>query len=137
MTGRERLWALVAALCVLPAVAAGAGKVDELSRILLEDSSYKVRLQAALLLGKLGDPGGAPALIKALGDENKTVRAMSAQSLGKLGSSDAVGPLKVLLGKEKDSFVRTQAQKALASLGPGSGGGKPGARIYLTFGPFT
>jgi len=133
---------MVASVLVAGHPAVGAGKAEDLSRILLEDSSYKVRLQAALLLGRLGDRTAGNALIRALGDENKTVRAMAAQSLAKLRVTEAVGPLKMLLGREKDKFVRAQAEKALATLGPeASPGGeaRPGLRskIYLTFGSFS
>jgi HEAT repeat protein len=131
----RRLWLLVV-FCLLCARPALAGKVEDLSRMLLEDSSYKVRLQAALLLGKLGDRAASPALIKALGDENRTVRAMAAQSLGRLGVADGAPALKGLLQRERDPFVRAQAEKALASLGPAPDGGRGKARIYLTFGSF-
>jgi len=125
---------LVVAVYLLLAGAAHAGKVDELSR-LLDDPSYKVRLQAALLLGKLGDKAATPPLLKALGDKDRLVRAMAAQSLGRLGDNEAAGPLKELLQREKDAFVRGQVEKALASLGPAPRPG--GAKIYLTFGSFT
>jgi hypothetical protein len=126
---------LVAAVyLLLLARAAHAGKVDELSR-LLEDPSYKVRLQAALLLGKLGDKAATPPLVKALADKDRLVRAMAAQSLGRLAASDAAEALKELLQREKDGFVRGQVEKALASLGPAPRSG--GAKIYLTFGSFT
>jgi hypothetical protein len=116
-----------------------AGKVDDLARALLNDSSYKVRTQAALLFGKLGDPAGVDPLVKALGDDNKTVRAMAAQSLGKLGGDKATAALKGLLAHEPDSFVRGQIEKALASAPPG----RPpepdmkDRKLYLKFGPFT
>lgn len=133
---RLRPWLAPLALGLwLWAAPASAGKVDDLARM-LEDSSYKVRLQAALLLGKLGDRAGAQPLMRALSDENRMVRAMAAQSLGRLGQGDAVPALKSLLERERDGFVRGQAEKALASLGPapkGAGGNK----IYLTFGSFT
>jgi hypothetical protein len=132
----KRLWPLLAAVCLLCARPAVAGKVEDLSRMLLEDSSYKVRLQAALLLGKLGDRAASPSLIKALGDENRTVRAMAAQSLGRLGAVDAVPALKGLIQREKDPFVRTQADKALAALGPVPDGSQSKAKVYLTFGSF-
>ena len=93
-----------------------AGKVEDLSKALLGDSSFKVRVQAALLLGKLGDKGGADALIKALADEDKSVRAMAAQSLGKVGGAAAAPALKALLGREHDSFVVTQIKIALSAL---------------------
>jgi hypothetical protein len=132
----KRLW-LLAVCCLLCARPALAGKVEDLSRMLLEDSSYKVRLQAALLLGKVGDRAATPSLIKALGDENRVVRAMAAQSLGRLGASDAVPALKGVLQRERDSFVRVQLEKALAALGPSPDGGKGKAKIYLTFGTFS
>jgi hypothetical protein len=132
----RRLWLLAVVLCLLFARPALAGKVEDLSRMLLEDSSYKVRLQAALLLGKLGDRAASAALIKALGDENRTVRAMAAQSLGRLGVSEAAPALRGLLQRERDGFVRGQAEKALAALGPPPEGGRGRAKVYLTFGSF-
>jgi hypothetical protein len=141
MTRVSRLLAAACLVLLLARPAAAAGKVDELAKSLLEDSSYKVRLQAALLLGRLGDRAAVDPLVKALGDENKTVRAMAAQSLGKLGAPEAAAPLKALLDRERDSFVRGQAQQAIASLEGGARGGGPegGGRrkIYLAFGPFS
>jgi hypothetical protein len=130
-----RLWLLVAALSLLAGPAAAADKVAELSKILLQDTSYKVRLQAALLLGKVGDASAAPALIKALGDEHRTVRGMAVQSLAKLNATEAAEPLRALLKREPEAFVRGQIQKALASLGSARPGGK--TKIYLTFGAFS
>jgi hypothetical protein len=40
-----------------------------------------VRVQAALVLGKLGDPRAVQPLIKALADQNKTVRGIAASAL--------------------------------------------------------
>lgn len=116
-----------------------AGKVDDLARALLNDSSYKVRTQAALLLGKLGDPAGVEALIKALGDDNKTVRGMAAQSLGKLGGDKAQAALKGLLAHESDSFVRSQIEKALASAPPPKApdSDNKDRKLYLKLGPFS
>jgi hypothetical protein len=141
---------------VLPALAVGlaavfgvaspesvlaGNKVDDLASALQNDSSFKVRTQAALLLGKLGDKAGVEPLIKALSDENKTVRAMAAQSLGKLGGDAAQAALKNLLQRESDSFVRGQAEKAAVAIGSAV---KPPAepdtkdrKVYLKFGPFT
>lgn len=120
--------------------AAAASKTDALGKALLSDPSFKVRTQAALLLGKLGDRAGVDPLVRALGDENRTVRAMVAQSLGKLGGDKAKAALQALLGREKDTFVRGQAEKALASLGPGRTGGPGDAKdrkLHLKIGPFT
>ena len=116
-----------------------ANKVDDLAGALLGDPSFKVRTQAALLLGKLGDKAGSDPLIKGLSDENKSVRAMAAQSLGKLGGEEATAALKRLLQRESDAFVRGQAEKALAAIGavrPLESDTKD-RKVYLKFGPFT
>ena len=63
---------------------AHADKVDDLSRQLRGDPDYKVRLSAALNLGKLGDRRGVPALIDGLEDTDRTVRGVAAAALGKL-----------------------------------------------------
>jgi hypothetical protein len=129
---------LVLAL-LTPAVRAQAAqpqvKVEELTKALLEDTNYKVRVQAALVLGRLGDHAAVPSLIKALDDTNKTVRAIAAQALGQLADHDAGDPLRALLKREGDPFVRTQTEKALALIT--SEGGQKKAKIYLNFGPFT
>ncbi len=131
----------LAAVSFLLASPGKAGsKVDDLASALQNDSSFKVRTQAALLLGKLGDKTGVEPLVKALSDESKTVRAMAAQSLGKLGGETALVALKKLLQRESDAFVRSQAEKAAATIGASA---KPAEtdnrdrKVYLKFGPFT
>jgi hypothetical protein len=117
-----------------------AGKLEELSHLLLEDESYKVRVQAAQLMGKLGDPAAVQPLGKALSDNNKTVRWMAVQALARLANPAAVPALKALLARERDESVRAQAQKALAALSSAPGGTADGKRpnqIYLTFGSFS
>jgi hypothetical protein len=132
---------VAAALLLAVATPALAGnqppvQVDELTKMLREDPNYKVRVQAALVLGRLGDHSAVPALIGALDDQNKTVRAIAAQALGQLADHAAGDPLRGLLKREGDPFVRTQAEKALALI-TSEGGGSKKAKIYLNFGPFT
>jgi len=127
---------LFALLLSTAAWAAGSDvKVDDLVRAVTEDANYKVRVQAALVLGKLGDPRAVQPLIKALADQNKTVRGIAASALGQLGDAAAVDPLRGLLRRETDPFVRGQAEKAMAALAGGGGGGKR-AKIYVNFGAF-
>jgi hypothetical protein len=130
-----RVLLVAVALALAPPYARAAGKVDELARVLLEDDSYKVRVQAAQLLGKLADPAAVGPLSRALGDPNRTVRWMAVQALARIGNPSAVPALKTLLGREQDGSVRTQIEKALAVLGP-SGAGRKTSKIYLTFGSF-
>jgi len=133
------LFALVLAAAVSARAASSDVRVDDLCRAVIDDgNNYKVRVQAALVLGKLGDPRAVQPLIKALGDQNRTVRGIAAQALGQLGDSAAVDPLRNLLRHESDSFVRGQAEKAVAALASGGGGGGAGkhAKIYVNFGAF-
>jgi hypothetical protein len=117
--------------------AAPDAKLDELCKALVDDGNYKVRVQAALVLGRLADARAVPSLIKALGDPNKTVRGIAAQALGQLGDAAAADPLRKLMAKEADPFVRSQAEKAIAALSGGASGPGKRAKIYLAFGPFT
>jgi len=137
---RAWLFALLLAAAAPGVRAASDAKVDELCRAVLEDGNYKVRVQAALVLGKLGDPRAVQPLIKALGDSNKTVRGIAASALGQLGDTAAADPLRDLLRHESDPFVRGQADKAVAALAAGGGGGgggpRRGAKIYVNFGAF-
>jgi hypothetical protein len=65
---------------------------------------------------------------------------MASQSLGKLGGDKAVGALRSLLARESDAFVRSQTEKALASLAaarPVESSDTRDRKVYLKFGLFT
>jgi len=90
---------------------------------LLHAGAFKVRLQAALILGVAGGPDAEPALAEALESDRSTpVRGAAAIALGNLGDSRALGPLVDGL-MDGDSFVRAEAARALTQLvllgGPG------------------
>ena len=144
------LLVVVCALAAGSAHAHAAGptpkvRVEDLCKGLEDDSNYKVRVQAAIVLGRLADVSGVGCLVKALGDPNKTVRGIAAQALGQIGDPRAADPLRALLQTEADPFVKGQADKALLALhtsgsavGPGAGPlGFKKAKIFLSFGPFT
>jgi HEAT repeats len=127
-------------LLLLATSPARADKVDELTQALLTDPSFKVKVQAALVLGKLNDKRAVPALVTALRDSNDTVRGMAALSLGKLGDPRAVGPLRE---HENDGseFVRSNVTKALVMISASTGAPPPpvsvpapaaGARHFVT-----
>ena len=136
--------AMAAAPC-LPAFGAvgGAKKIEAVCRTLTGDANYKVRVQAALVLGKMADPDAVTCLARALIDPNRTVRAVAAEVLGQLGSTENLTELRGLVKNDPDPFVRSQAEKAAALLltrtkatGPAQGGGgRP--KIFLAFGPFS
>lgn len=65
--------------------------VDLLVQRLTSSESYKVRAQAAVLLGRMGGTTAVPALISALDqDEHYVVRAACATALGVIGDDRAV-----------------------------------------------
>ncbi|HEY3359887.1 MAG TPA: HEAT repeat domain-containing protein [Polyangia bacterium] len=112
---------------------ARADKVEDLSRALLGDPSYKVRVQAALVLGKLGDRRAVPALMKAVKDDNPSVRGVSCSSLGRLGDPAAIPALKEA-ARDSEPFVRQAADKALSQLQSSAPAPAARARFYLNVG---
>ncbi|MHB8420072.1 MAG: HEAT repeat domain-containing protein [Myxococcales bacterium] len=92
---------------------------DQLSLLaerLAHAESFKVRIQAALILGAGGGPPADPLLREALhGDPNPSVRAAAALALVDLDGLAAVTPLVEALGDE-DGFVRAEVGKALSLL---------------------
>ncbi len=126
------------ALLLALARPAHADKVDELVTALRSDESYKVRVQAALVLGKLKDKRAVRPLVQALKDENPTVRAVAAQSLGVLGDATAAAALKTAADSDESEFVKREADAALKKL---KGAGAPtratagSARFFVALGP--
>ncbi len=141
MTAARRAWvAGLTLLILLSPGAALADKVDELVTALRSDESYKVRVQAALVLGKLKDKRALRPLVQALKDENPTVRAVAAQSLGVLGDASAVASLRVAAEADESEFVKREAEAALRKLKATSGAtraaaGGGAARFFLAVGP--
>ena len=133
---RWRLFVALALAVCAPGVAR-ADRVDELVQSLLGDSSYKVRTQAAIVLGKLGDQRAVAGLVEALKDESDAVRGAAASSLGKLGDPSCTGALGGLRN-DASSFVRDAVAKSLALLEhpatpgkPPPGRAAPGAHFYI------
>lgn len=106
--------------------AAGADSVDRLEQG-LSDPSFKVRLQAAIIIGKRKLIRAAPALRDALEDDHDAVKAAAAVSLGKLGDQDARIRVVRLLRHDNDLVVRA-AEKSLALLDKSK---TPGAKYLV------
>jgi hypothetical protein len=116
---------LVSALA-LPAIA--APHIEEVEDALSHDRSFKVRVEAALVLGRLRQTRSVPALIGALKDPNPSVRASAAQSLGHIGSPIAKDALAKSLS-DPTPLVRRNAEEALRELGAGADADTPPAPI--------
>ncbi|HXJ23695.1 MAG TPA: HEAT repeat domain-containing protein [Polyangia bacterium] len=79
--------AIVSVLTVagpLVAVAEANVRIEDVEDSLARDPSFKVRVEAALILGRLRQPRSIPALVGALRDPNGGVRAAAADALGDL-----------------------------------------------------
>ncbi len=129
---------VVSLLAALFCGRARADKIDELARALMEDPSYKVRVQAAIVLGKLADKRAVPALVQALSDENESVRGVAATSLGRIGDPSSANAL-LRATNDPSEFVAAQAKKALALVSAATTsvalpGPRAGARFYVAIG---
>jgi HEAT repeats len=115
---RLHLTVTVVLLIALSGGRARADRVDALCKTLGSDPSWRVRLQAAVVLGKLHDARAVPSLTHALSDENETVRGLAAQVLGELGDANAIAALERAKKSDGSAFVRDKAGQALAKLHP-------------------
>ncbi len=86
----------------------------KLVEALENDDSFKVRLQAAVLLGRSGEAAAVDPLIRALNeDEHYTVRAAAATALANLEESRAISHILKRIALDRDDFVREEASRAL------------------------
>ena len=125
---RRLVFGLVAVAVPLLAVLGWQTGADARSRTRLRDfdlatsslaseRSEKVRVQAALVLGRAGDARATPFLIRAMEeDDSPTVRAMAAQALGDVGDERARVPLEAVGVDDPSTMVRRHAAAALATL---------------------
>lgn len=107
--------ALASFVCLLAAPATAKPALDELIGQLREGKDFRVRVQAALQLGKTMDPAVFSPLVAALDDENASVRAASVAALQSLGDVRAIVPLREHRLDRSDA-VRKQIKATLAEL---------------------
>jgi hypothetical protein len=109
---------LLFALIAVGERAAFADRIDDLARTIASDPSWRVRLQAVVVLGKMNDRRVIPPLSRALHDANETVRALAVQALGEIGGPEFPEAKDVLRAAQRDPspFVRDKVNAALARL---------------------
>jgi len=105
-------------LFALSSRSAAADRIDDLCRSLTTDPTWRVRLQAAVVLVEVLVTRTLTSLIHALSDENETVRGLAAQVLGDLGETQAITALERARKNDGSAFVRDKAQAALVKLRP-------------------
>jgi HEAT repeats len=109
-------WLVAGCLAAISQQALAAPRIEDVEDALSHDRSYKVRVDAALVLGRLRQTRSIPALIGGLKDPNPAVRASAAQSLGRIGSPIAKDALTKVLA-DPAPLVRRSAKEAMAALG--------------------
>jgi hypothetical protein len=111
--------------------AARGVKIEDVEESLARDPSFKVRIDAALILGRLHQVRSVPALVGALRDAEPGVRASAAESLGEIASPLAHDALMAAL-RDPEPAVRHAAHTALRRLGSDEGAapGEPEIRRH-------
>lgn len=111
-------WLPLAAVAILGITEppAPSGDVLDDTIALLRSPNFKVRAQAALVLGVQKQPERVVRpLLTALGDENRAVRAAAAMALGRLGELAAVGAL-ARVALDPDRTVAEIARRSTETL---------------------
>ncbi|MFI5402473.1 MAG: HEAT repeat domain-containing protein [Planctomycetota bacterium] len=85
----------------------------------LREGVPSLQREAALVLGRIGDPAAAPALRQALGLADGKARARALEALRLLGDKDAVEPAVARLS-DPDAEVRANAAMLVGQLGDAS-----------------
>ncbi len=137
MGNNRRIFPILVAMLVFSFLTNGVARADRVGRliqILQTDSSYKVRLQTIIVLGKLKSKRAVPALMGALVDEHYTVRGVASVTLAQIGDKRALPELKRRLSLEKNSFAKSQIKKAIKILSSGTSAPPAGTRFFVTAG---
>ncbi|WP_394837736.1 HEAT repeat domain-containing protein [Pendulispora rubella] len=105
-------------------------------REITKADDFRVRLGAALVIGRTKPPDGRQLLEKALSDPHPAVRAAAAAALGSYGDAAAIPALEQHLATEGAASVRTQLEGSLSTLRGGGGGkaAKGSAKYVLQLG---
>jgi hypothetical protein len=115
-------------------VSAAAPSVSELADRVQHSDDFRVRVQAALELGKSADPEALAPLVQALNDPNASVRTAAAAALEQLGDPACVPALK-LHRLDRSESMRKQVKVTLATFEAAAEGGTRPARLLVKLGP--
>ena len=112
-----RAWlAWAAGFAVVLAAAAREADAGDPKEDVTGASDYRVRMGAALTLGKTRPVGARNELEKALFDSDKSVRAAAASALTTLNDPGAIPALKRARSKESDASVQKVLDKSISAL---------------------
>jgi hypothetical protein len=126
LRGRSvRSWLCVLALAAAAAATAPLAPADDGSaavRELSESNDFRVRVSAALLLGRTRPAGAREALERALGDPHPAVRIAAATALGAIGDPACLVALERRLSSEPSPGVVAQLRATIDLVRRGSSG---------------
>jgi hypothetical protein len=127
---------LIASLCLLALFArdAPAQAGANAARDLETADDFRVRVSAALTLGRTHAPGARALLEHALGDPHPAVRVAAAAALAALGDPGAIPAMQQRLAIETSASVRSQLQAGISTLGSAGDGKWAGTRYVVTLG---
>ena len=87
-----------------------------LGEAIMQRWNTDLRAQAALSLGKIGDPEDVPTLLEAAQDDSWPVRSQAANALEMIGETSAIPTLESLV-EDQEWWVRLNASRALVNMG--------------------
>jgi hypothetical protein len=96
-------------------------------RDLTDSSDFRVRVSAALYLGRTHPVGAREALEHALSDAHPAVRVAAASALGSLGDAAAIAALARRASTEASESVKAQLQSSIDQLRRGVAADQPSA----------
>lgn len=100
---------LLASLVMVGSVPVSTAQDDTAAfRDLATGSDFRIRVSAALALGKSRSSGARSALEKALGDPHPAVRSAAAAALGSLGNAAALPALQAASARESAPAVKSE-----------------------------
>jgi hypothetical protein len=114
-----RAWACGFAVLTVAGSFAAPAPADESSsaiRDLADSSDFRIRVSAALVLGRSRPPGARDALEHALGDPHPAVRIAVVTALGAIADPDSLAPLERRLRSEPSPGVVAQLRSTIDAL---------------------
>jgi HEAT repeats len=111
-----------------------ADDLSSLSRDVASGADFRLRVGAALSLGKSKSRAALAPLVAALDDPSPAVRVAAAAALGVLGHKDAIEALRTHLTSESSQVVRSQLKGAIEKLQGGREGDERAARVLVKLG---
>jgi hypothetical protein len=96
-------------------------------RDLTDSTDFRVRVSAALFLGRTRPPGSREALEHALADAHPAVRVAAATALGSLGDAAAIPALARRASAESSASVKAQLQSSIDQLRRSAPAAQPSA----------